>query len=108
MNDYIKTLIETNKDAVENIAVLEQTIQAYPVIDDKTKANYGNLCVMLNGYRNVAKASECMLINEGVVKNANGDFYKKITDEELAEEEEHDQNQPAAGEQTGQCEGKDK
>ena len=92
MNEYIKTLIKTNKDAVENIAVLEDTIEAYPVTDEKSKTNFGNLCILLNGYRNVAKATDCLLINENVLKDEKGDYYQKIEDEEVPSE---GQNPPA-------------
>ena len=34
MNEYIKTLIEANKDAVSNIAVLEATVREYPVVEE--------------------------------------------------------------------------
>lgn len=93
MNDYIKTLIEANKDAVSNITVLEATVRDYPVTDEKSKTNFGNLCILLNGYRNVAKATDCLLINENVLKDANGNYYQKIDDEEEAPEEQA--NQPA-------------
>lgn len=82
MNEYIKTLIEANKDAVSNIAVLETTVRDYPVIDEKTKANFGNLCILLNGYRNIAKATECLLINENVLKSDDGGFYQKIDEKD--------------------------
>ena len=93
MNEYVKTLIETNKDAVENIAVLEDVIEAYPVTDEKSKANFGNLCILLNGLRNIAKATDCLLINENVLKDANDNYYQKIEDEEEAPKESV--NQPA-------------
>lgn len=93
MNEYVKTLIETNKDAIENIAVLEDTIEAYPVTDEKSKTNFGNLCILLNGYRNIAKATDCLLINENVLKDANGNYYQKIEDGEEAPKESV--NQPA-------------
>ena len=35
MNEYIKTLIEANKDAVDNVAVLEGVVKDYPVTDEK-------------------------------------------------------------------------
>lgn len=81
MNEYIKTLIEANKDAVSNIAVLEATVREYPVTDEKSKTNFGNLCILLNGYRNVAKATDCLLINENVLKDAQGNYYKKIDED---------------------------
>lgn len=84
MNEYIKTLIETNRDAVSNIEVLEATVRKYPVTDEKSKTNFGNLCILLNGYRNVAKATECLLINENVLKDGDGNYYQKIEDEEEA------------------------
>ena len=92
MNEYIKTLIEANKDAVSNIAVLEATVREYPVTDEKSKTNFGNLCILLNGYRNVAKATDCLLINENVLKDEKGNYYQKIEDEEAPEERV---NQPA-------------
>ena len=94
MTEYIKTLIDANKDAVENIAVLEDTIEAYPITDEKSKTNFGNLCILLNGYRNVAKATDCLLINENVLKDTNGNYYQKIEDEKEVPEEQV-MNQPA-------------
>ena len=93
MNDYIKTLVEANRDAVSNIAVLEATVKDYPVTDEKSKTNFGNLCILLNGYRNVAKATECLLINENVLKDGDGNYYQKIEDEEETPSE--GQNPPA-------------
>ena len=87
MNEYIKTLIEANKDAVSNIAVLEDTVKEYPITDEKSKTNFGNLCILLNGYRNVAKATDCLLINENVLKDAEGNYYQKIEEEEVSEED---------------------
>ena len=88
MNEYIKTLIEANKDAVSNIAILEATVREYPVTDEKSKTNFGNLCILLNGYRNVAKATDCLLINENVLKDEKGNYYQKIEDEEEEAPEE--------------------
>jgi hypothetical protein len=87
MNEYIKTLIEANKDAVDNVTVLEDIVKDYPVTDEKSKTNFGNLCILLNGYRNVAKATDCLLINENVLKDNDGNYYQKIEDEEKAPEE---------------------
>ena len=87
MNDYIKTLIEANKDAVDNVTVLENVVKDYPVTDEKSKTNFGNLCILLNGYRNVAKSTDCLLINENVLKDAEGNYYQKIEEEEEIPEE---------------------
>ena len=87
MNEYIRTLIDANKDSISNIAVLEATVKEYPVTDEKSKTNFGNLCILLNGYRNVAKATDCLLINENVLKDENGDYYQKIEDGEETSEE---------------------
>ena len=81
MNDYIKALIDANKDAIDNIEVLESVIKDYPVTDEKSKTNFGNLCILLNGYRNVAKATDCLLINENVLKDAQGNYYQKIDED---------------------------
>ena len=61
--EFIKTLIGINKEASDSIVALESDIQAMKIKNDKDKANFGNLCVMLRGYRMVADASEAMLIN---------------------------------------------
>ena len=91
MNDYIKTLIEANKDAVDNVTVLEGVVKDYPVTDEKSKTNFGNLCILLNGYRNVAKATDCLLINENVLKDSEGNYYKKIEEEkEIPEKDKPD------------------
>lgn len=94
MNEYIKTLIEANKDAVSNIAILEATVKDYPITDEKSKTNFGNLCILLNGYRNVAKATDCLLINENVLKDAEGNYYQKIEEEKEVPEEYHDECKP--------------
>jgi hypothetical protein len=80
--EFIKNLIAINEDAVASIQNLETDIQAFKIEDDKDKANFGNLCVMLRGYRMVADASEAMLINENVLKGKDGSFYQKIEDED--------------------------
>lgn len=80
-NKFIKNLIEINNDACESITNLEKDIQCIAIVNDKDKANYGNMCVMLRGYRMVADASEAMLINENVLKGGDG-FYQKIEEEE--------------------------
>lgn len=87
MNEYIKTLIEANRDAVDNVAVLEDVVKNYPVTDEKSKTNFGNLCILLNGYRNVAKATDCLLINENVLKDAEGNYYQKIEENKEVPEE---------------------
>ena len=87
MNDYIKTLIEANRDAVDNVTVLEGVVKDYPVTDEKSKTDFGNLCILLNGYRNVAKATDCLLINENVLKDDEGNYYQKIEEEEEVPEE---------------------
>ena len=90
--EFIKTLIGINKDANTSIAALEDDIQAIKIKNDKDKANYGNMCVMLRGYRMVADASEAMLINEKVLKGTDG-FYQKIEDENQDSAPTNDENQ---------------
>jgi len=82
MNEYIKSLIEDNKYASKTIVALEQTIATYPVTDEKSKVNFGNLCTALTGFRLVEKATSCLLINENVLKGEDGEYYQKIEDEE--------------------------
>lgn len=85
--EFIKNLISINNDANISIVALESDIQAIKIENDKDKANFGNLCVMLRGYRMVADASEAMLVNEKVLKGDDG-FYQKI------EEEDNEDNEP--------------
>lgn len=79
--EFIKNLISINNDSNISIVALESDIQAIKIENDKDKANFGNLCVMLRGYRMVADASEALLINENVLK-CNDGFYQKIEDED--------------------------
>lgn len=79
--EFIKNLIDINNDANASIVNLEADAQAIEIKNDKDKANFGNICVMLRGYRMVADASEAMLINENVLKGDDG-FYQKIEDED--------------------------
>ena len=77
---FIRNLIDIHNDATASIMNLEADAQAIKIENDKDKANFGNICVMLRGYRMVAEASEAMLINENVLKGDDG-FYQKIEDE---------------------------
>jgi hypothetical protein len=88
--EFIKNLIEINKDANASIANLEVDAQAIEIKNDKDKANFGNICVMLRGYRMVADASEAMLINENVLKGDDG-FYQKIEDTEVEDNKAQDE-----------------
>ena len=87
--EFIKNLIDINNDANASIVALEHDAQAIKIENDKDKANFGNMCVMLRGYRMVADASEAMLVNENVLKGDDG-FYQKIEDDE----EETPDNKP--------------
>ena len=77
----IKKLIEVNRHACENISALEDALQNSEVVDEKSKANFGNLCVALRGFRMVADATEAILINENVLKGDDGNFYQKVEED---------------------------
>lgn len=79
--EFIKNLIEINNYANASIVNLEADAKAIKIENDKDKANFGNICVMLRGYRMVADASEAMLNNENVLKGDDG-FYQKIEEDE--------------------------
>ena len=81
MNDYIKTLINANENATKNITALESTIQNITVTTEKDKVNFGNLCIALKGFRMVSEATECLLINENVLKTRDNEFYVKVETE---------------------------
>ena len=82
MEMNVKGLIEINKFANDNISQLENLCSEIKIISDKEKADFGNACIALHGFRMVADATEAMLINENVLKDENGNFYQKIEDEE--------------------------
>ena len=88
MEEYIKNLINVNKEATKNIASLESAIQKLKVTTEKDKVNFGNLCIVLKGFRMVAEGTECLLNNENVLKVNETDFYVKVTDEEQSSNEE--------------------
>ena len=77
----IKELIKVNKYACDNISSLENALQNAEVVDEKSKVNFGNLCVALRGFRMVADATEAILINENVLKGDDGNFYQKVEEE---------------------------
>ena len=78
----IENIIEVNKSACANIKELEIAVKDAVIENDKDKAQFGNLCVALRGFRMVADATEAILNNENVLKTEDGDFYKKIEPEE--------------------------
>ena len=77
----IKKVIEINKLACDNIASLEDAIQSFDIKNDKDKANFGNLCVILKGFRMVADGTEALLVNDDVLKGEDGEFYQKVKDD---------------------------
>ena len=74
----IRKIIEVNKLACNNIASLEEAVESAKIENDKDKANFGNLCVALRGFRMIADATEAMLVNEDVLKGEDGEFYRKM------------------------------
>lgn len=80
----IKELIKVNKYACDNISSLEDALQNAEVTDEKSKANFGNLCVALRGFRMVADATEAILINENVLKGEDGNFYQKVDEDTVS------------------------
>ena len=82
MNTYIKNLIDVNNEASKNIDALESTIQNMNITTEKDKVNFGNLCIALKGFRMVSEATECLLVNENVLKTEDNEFYVKVNTEE--------------------------
>lgn len=78
MNKYIKSLVKINEESTEAIKSLESTISSIEIETEKDKANFGNLCIVLKGYRMVAEGTECLLRNEGILKGADNKFYTDI------------------------------
>lgn len=99
MEMNVKGLIEINKFANDNISQLENLCAKIKITSDKEKANFGNACVALHGFRMVADATEAMLINENVLKDDNGEFYQKIEDKK---EEIHDMSEIPAPKPKGE------
>ena len=73
-------IINQHNNAVRNINDLEKTCANCKVTDDKSKAQFGNFCIALKGYRLVADATEAILMNEDIIKGKDGFFYEKIED----------------------------
>ena len=82
MNEFIKNLVSVNKEATKNIVALESVIQNIKVTTEKDKANFGNLCIVLKGFRMVSEGTECLLRNDNVLKTEDNEFYVKIDTEE--------------------------
>ena len=78
MNEFIKNLINVNKEATKNIVALESAIQNIKVTTEKDKANFGNLCIVLKGFRMVSEGTECLLKNENIIKTDDEEFYAKL------------------------------
>ena len=77
---YRNFIINQHNNAVLNINELENTCANYKVTDDKSKAQFGNFCIALKGYRLVADATEAILMNEDILKGEDGCFYEKVED----------------------------
>lgn len=82
MNEFIKNLINVNKEATKNIIALESVIQNIKVTTEKDKANFDNLCIVLKGFRMVSEGTECLLRNDNVLKTEDNEFYIKVDIEE--------------------------
>lgn len=79
----MKEIIEINKLATEYCKKLEATIAEFAPSDNlaKDKADFGNIIVMLKGFRMIKEASEALLYNNDILKSPSGEFYAKIEDE---------------------------
>ena len=83
-NKYDSIILNfANSDMVGHTGSLEAAIKCAQIKNDKDKANFGNLCVALRGFRMVADATEALLINENTLKGDDGEFYKKVEDEPI-------------------------
>ena len=77
-NNYVNRLISLNKMANDEIEALEIVCANTVVNDEKSKAYFGNACILLSAMRRVDEATEAMLNNESVLKDDKGEFYQKI------------------------------
>ena len=73
-------IINQHNNAIFNINELEKTCANCKVTDDKSKAQFGNFCIALKGYRMIADATEAILMNENILKGEDGCFYEKVED----------------------------
>ena len=76
--DYRNFIINQHNNAVRNINDLEKTCANCKITDDKSKAQFGNFCITLKGYRLIADATEAILMNEDILKGEDGCFYEKV------------------------------
>lgn len=81
-NEYIKNLIEVHKIERERIADIQDVVANCEIENDKDKANFGNLCLILKASRIICDATEAMLANEDVILGADGEFYQKVGETE--------------------------
>ena len=72
-------IINQHNNAIFNIKELENACANCEVTDDKSKAQFGNFCIALKGYRMVADATEAILVNEDIIKGEDGCFYEKVS-----------------------------
>ena len=94
ISNYIKNLVSINKTSNETIATLEDVIESVKIENDKDKANFGNLCLILKANRIIAEATEAMLINENVLMDDDGNYYQKIEDDAVSlKTEKADENE---------------
>ena len=70
---------------------METVISSIEIKTEKDKANFGNLCIVLKGYRMVAEGTECLLRNEDVIKTNTDEFYSKIEINENPDNSEQQQ-----------------
>ena len=92
MDKILRDIIKENKHAVENVEELKIAINDFEGCDKKGNVTFGNLCILLKGYRMIAEATECILINKGIVKDDNGNFYEKVIMNEESTENTAEQN----------------
>ena len=95
----VKSIINVHNFACDNIASLEDAVSAAKIENDKDKANFGNLCIALKGFRMVAEATEAILINEDVLKGQNGEFYQKVDTQEQVQTPTQENQEEGAGQQ---------
>lgn len=93
MDPYIKKLISLHKSAIHNITEVEEAIKDYPINNEKDKANFGNLCILLKGFRLVEEASECLLINDNCVVGEDGNYFIKVEESSDNPKEKADSGQ---------------
>lgn len=80
MNEYIKSLINLNKESINNIDTLDKVLKSIDVKTSNDKIEFGYLCIVLESLNTIVTRTGQLLFNNNVIKNEEGNYYVKVDD----------------------------